>query len=218
MQVAFLPGIQAQPVRRALLVGCGLLLLAAAVIPFDGLVSGAISAALPDGHVVRETCTRLQEIVAPEYVVIAGLPLVLSRNWWRYLLGFAVPWAILAAPLHGLKFAIGRARPQLDRGAYAFEPFAGFQQGMDSFPSGHVAQAVLLALLLSTFYPWTRWLAWPLAAAVAIARVAQERHFVSDVSAGAALALGCYAVSRLWLGVGCYPLPRVSLQSASNSK
>ncbi len=204
--------------RRALLIGCALLALAAAVIPFDGAVSGAIASALPDGHVVRETCTRLQRIVAPEYVVIAGLPLVLFRNWWRYLLGFAVPWAILAAPLHGLKFALGRARPQLDRGAYAFEPFAGFQQGWDSFPSGHVAQAVLLALLLSTFYPWSRWLAWPLAAAVAIARIAQERHFVSDVCAGAALALACYALSRTWLGARCYPLSRVALQSASNSK
>jgi membrane-associated phospholipid phosphatase len=95
-----------------------------------------------------------------------------------------------------LKRAIGRSRPFVDEGTYAFDPFSGHA----SFPSGHAANAFALASVVAAHYqqPWVRYSAYGLASAVAWARVHDDLHFASDVVAGAVVgtAMGRAVVAR----------------------
>ena len=115
----------------------------------------------------------------------AGLALL----WWR---GdqFWRPWAltvliaivILAVIVLPIKFMIRRRRPEGDWGAMyrVTDPH--------SFPSGHAARAIMIAILAIGLGPW--WLALILclwAPLVALARVAMGVHYLSDVVAGAVL-------------------------------
>jgi membrane-associated phospholipid phosphatase len=86
------------------------------------------------------------------------------------------------------KIAFGRARPNANRGTDSFEPFESITHD-NSFPAGHTSQAFALAAVLvaHTRKPLLRMTAYGAAAAVGIARVAADRHFASDVVAGAIL-------------------------------
>ncbi|HTX90375.1 MAG TPA: phosphatase PAP2 family protein [Anaerolineales bacterium] len=115
----------------------------------------------------------------------AGLVLLwwLGNRFWR-------PWALtvllailgLAVLVLAIKFLIRRRRPEGEWGAMyrATDPH--------SFPSGHAARAILIAVLAVGLGP--AWLAIVLciwAPLVALARVAMGVHFLSDVVAGAVL-------------------------------
>jgi len=115
----------------------------------------------------------------------AGLVLV----WWRGN-AFWRPWALvvllsiiaLAVLVLAIKFSIRRARPEGEWGAIyrTTDPH--------SFPSGHAARAILIAVLAISLGPW--WLAVILcvwAPLVGLARVAMGVHYLSDVAAGAVL-------------------------------
>jgi membrane-associated phospholipid phosphatase len=113
----------------------------------------------------------------------AGLALLawLGNTFWR-------PWALtllvsiigLAVVVLAVKFTIRRKRPEGEWG--------GFYRSTDphSFPSGHAARAVLIAILAIGLGP--AWLAVILciwAPMVALARVAMGVHYLSDVVVGA---------------------------------
>lgn len=82
-----------------------------------------------------------------------------------------------------LKRGVGRSRPFLAEGAYAFDPFSG----QSSFPSGHATSAFAVATVMASQYrrPLVRYSVYGLASAVAYARVHDNVHFASDVVAGA---------------------------------
>ena len=69
-----------------------------------------------------------------------------------------------------------------------------------SFPSGHTATAVGLAIGLGSVYPRGRALFYLLAALTAFQRVADNAHWTGDVLAGAAI-----AVSTSWLLLSATP-------------
>lgn len=113
----------------------------------------------------------------------------LAALWWFGNL-FWRPWALtvllsiiaLAAIVLAIKFSIRRRRPQGDWGVIyrSTDPH--------SFPSGHAARAILIAILAIGLGPL--WLAVVLciwAPLVALARVAMGLHYVSDIVAGAVL-------------------------------
>ena len=115
----------------------------------------------------------------------AGLALL----WWRGN-QFWRPWALtvlvsiiaLAVIVLAIKFTIRRRRPEGDWGAMyrTTDPH--------SFPSGHAARVILIAVLAIGLGPW--WLALILclwAPLVSLARVAMGVHYLSDVVAGAIL-------------------------------
>jgi len=90
--------------------------------------------------------------------------------------------------VEGLKRGIGRTRPDGDR-----------KRSNSSFPSSHAANAFALAFVLARRY--RRWAVacYGFAAAVAISRTYLNRHYVSDIVAGAAIGLvAAWAVAR-WL-------------------
>lgn len=117
----------------------------------------------------------------------AGLALLwwLGNSFWR-------PWAqtvlisivALAVIVLAVKFTIRRRRPEGEWG--------GMYRKSDphSFPSGHAARVMLIAVLALGLGPW--WLAVILcvwAPLVAMARVAMGVHYLSDIIAG--VVLGC---------------------------
>jgi hypothetical protein len=98
----------------------------------------------------------------------------------------ALTLAVTAAETEALKLAVGRSRPyQSPDDAGVFQPFSGD----NSFPSGHATFAFALATALDreARSPWVRWTAFPLAGLVAWSRVRDDKHWASDVVAGAAL-------------------------------
>ena len=80
---------------------------------------------------------------------------------------------------------IGRGRPTDGHGAYNFRPFSG----QDSFSSGHTTEAFVLASVISEHYDslWVQVPAYGLASAVGYARLNNNRHWPSDVLAGAVI-------------------------------
>jgi membrane-associated phospholipid phosphatase len=86
----------------------------------------------------------------------------------------------------GIKLTVGRVRPDSSGTVLdTYDPFSGH----DSFPSGHAALSFAAATALDreTEARWVPWVAYPLAGLVAWSRVRDDRHWTSDVVAGAAL-------------------------------
>jgi membrane-associated phospholipid phosphatase len=82
-----------------------------------------------------------------------------------------------------LKFVVGRSRPSQADDADVFRPFSGW----NSFPSGHttLAFAVATAIADETDDGWSDALVYGAATVTAFARVNDDRHWTSDVLAGA---------------------------------
>lgn len=93
------------------------------------------------------------------------------------------------AEVAALKGLVGRERPFPDK---LDEDDTG------SFPSGHATSAFAVATVLSgrTERRWVRWTSFAAAGLIGTARVAGEKHYASDVAAGAVLG---YATGRLVL-------------------
>jgi undecaprenyl-diphosphatase len=124
-----------------------------------------------------------------------GLVFWLGDPTWRWRATMSL-LSILATAVFVLvlKFTVRRRRPAGDWGAIyrATDPH--------SFPSGHAARALMLAVLF--FFLGPAWLAGILliwAPLVSLARVAMGVHFLSDVLAGALLGvvIGLLAGFRL---------------------
>jgi undecaprenyl-diphosphatase len=123
----------------------------------------------------------------------AGLAVLawLGDAFWRpWALLLLVSILVLAALVLGIKFLIRRRRPEGEWGR--------FYRSTDphSFPSGHAARAILIAVLATGLGPpWLAVVLWVWAPLVALARVAMGLHYLSDVLAGILLGLLAGAVA-----------------------
>lgn len=90
-----------------------------------------------------------------------------------------------------LKVVFGRSNTRYwlqDPGLYGFHWFRMKEQ-CEGFPSGHMLVIVALLAALWRFYPKTRPLGMVLATLLGVALIATNYHFLSDVIAGAYLAI-----------------------------
>jgi undecaprenyl-diphosphatase len=113
---------------------------------------------------------------------LALLWLLGNPGWKTWSLHMLLAIGVTAALVFGIKLLVRRRRPPGEWGAIyrSTDPH--------SFPSGHAARAVLLAILAIAWGP--AWLALVLALWapwVSLARVAMGLHYLSDVAAGAVL-------------------------------
>ena len=92
----------------------------------------------------------------------------------------------------GMKYAVGRARPQAGLGSHQFQPFSGGVNN-DSFPSGHAitAWSVLTPFALEYDAPWL----YGVASLTNAARVGSRQHWLSDTVGGSLLG---YGIGRLF--------------------
>jgi len=108
-----------------------------------------------------------------------------------------------------LKVIVGRTRPKLlfATGTYDFGWF-GLRSDDWSFPSGHAATAAALMAALWCLWPRPLLLYIAGAALVAVSRVVTGAHYLSDVVAGAVIAVVVTRAIAAWL------LPRRALTGA----
>jgi membrane-associated phospholipid phosphatase len=181
----------------------GLVLLAAVTValPFDEPWSERLGALAPEWSVPRRVLKLTYWVFSPwiaPLVIVAAL--VWQRRRWELLAGFVAATGVCVGATHLAKWLIGRARPDADPplhyGAYHFVPLSGF----DSLPSAHMTFAVLVAGLMAVYVPRSRWVLLPLAALAGVARIVQNRHYPSDVLAGAGLTIVLLWLVGRWLG------------------
>ena len=113
--------------------------------------------------------------------------------WWRAKLSSNTFWehwsviqlmgiSLLAVLVLMLKFSIRRRRPEGEWGS--------IYRNTDphSFPSGHAARAILIAIIATGWGPaWLAIILWIWVPLVALARVAMGVHYVSDILGGIAV-------------------------------
>lgn len=109
-----------------------------------------------------------------------------------------------------LKRSVARARPELffEKGIYGLgESFSRVQQ-FNSFPSSHTYAAFAVAVVLGILAPRWRWVFLLLAALVAMSRLVNLDHYLSDVmtAAGIAVLVGHFLAPRVLGGRYSWPL------------
>lgn len=125
--------------------------------------------------------------------------------------GFAMAEAAVfsAAAAAALKVAAGRSRPDEEQGSGTLHPFRGcISGGRSSFPSQHAAFAFAAASAAAGRHRGLGWAAYPLAGLVALSRVHDDRHWLSDAVAGAAVG----TVTGLWVARRSRGEPRADLR------
>ncbi len=108
-----------------------------------------------------------------------------------------------------LKPLFGRTRPSeligFDQHFFAWLRFSDtwINSTLNSFPSGHAAAIVSLAAALAWLFPRGKWWFYAAALPVALSRPVVGAHYVSDVLAGAAVAVlwTGWLARRPWFGV-----------------
>ena len=82
----------------------------------------------------------------------------------------------------GLKYTVGRSRPDVAGTNVEFRPFSGAA----SFPSGHTAAAFAIATAVAdqTHDGWSDYLLYGAASVTALSRINNNRHWTSDVLIG----------------------------------
>ena len=90
-----------------------------------------------------------------------------------------------------IKKSVDRTRPSLlhDEQRYELDEGERDEGDYNSFPSGHTAGAVAVAMALGREYPRLAWPARAGAAAIALIQIPRCAHYPTDIAAGAALGL-----------------------------
>ena len=85
-----------------------------------------------------------------------------------------------------LKLVFGRSRHEQSQGPHDFDEF---NPHYTSFPSGHTTQAFALASVIAAHYesPWVKAAAFGTASLVGYARIQRNKHWGTDVAAGAVI-------------------------------
>jgi membrane-associated phospholipid phosphatase len=175
---------------------------AAAVMPADYLIAGFLREHRVPGDLAR--FIRLAEVFAwgGTVALIILTAAVLDPRRWRVVPPLVISAFGAGIIADGLKLVIARLRPELAHSSGATGTFLSwlplfhrdtlghpYGHALQSFPSGHAATAVGLAVALATLYPRGRWLFAAFAALACFQRMEAQAHFASDVLAGAAI--GC---------------------------
>lgn len=188
--------------RRLFLMAAVCLLLAPCAIAIDSGIAAACKQGKVPGD-LRKAITLAEVFghgAGAGFILLAVValdPLGLKR----------LPYLALGAYGSGLladlgKLLVVRTRPGIsDLAASAQETFLGWRPLIavpllpgqskslyQSFPSGHTATAVGLAIALSLAYPRGRWFFAGMACLAAMQRVSDGHHFLSDTLVGASIA------------------------------
>lgn len=170
----------------------------AALVAFTTIFDPALARAA--AHDQSDALTRFSDnvdragelsVIAPVVLGTAAIGLLAKRpELLRLSVRTAAAIGMVSVVVQGVKLAVGRSRPfqDPDFDGTDFHPFSG---GSTSFPSGHTAAAFALATTLGDAIGSTvvQGGLYVLAAGTGWARIAQQKHWASDVAAGAAIGI-----------------------------
>ncbi len=182
----------------------GLLILSVAALSIDAWFVTWINSWAGDGMWPRRLLKWPRWLFEWWTVVLCALLLLRQTGARQRLIAGAVSLLGMLGTVYALKFLVARARPQRGLGPFHVGFPGGSGSMLDSFPSGHTANAVLLALLIGCYWRRTRWVLWPAAVLVGLGRVAQERHYLSDTLFAAAVALLWVYLPWRWFGAAAF--------------
>ncbi|NJC06226.1 membrane-associated phospholipid phosphatase [Sphingomonas kaistensis] len=156
----------------------------------DALVPYAEDAAVKALGAVAELSDQ-----EPLYAAAAGVlaTAVVLRDGPTWRTGTRILAAhLLATALRGVvKAMVDRTRPEAAarRGDYVLREGERQESDFNSFPSGHTAGAVAVAMAVGRDHPGARWPAFALGTLTGAAQVVRSRHYISDVVAGAVIGI-----------------------------
>ncbi len=130
-------------------------------------------------------------------VLLVALVIALAwRRWKKAALIAVVASVTQSGVVELIKLLTGRPRPIVVEEDGVLPGFYGPGFDGNSFPSGHATFAFTLAAVAAAFFPRARAPIYALASFVAISRVMLDKHYLSDIVAGALLG---YAIGALFL-------------------
>ncbi len=110
-----------------------------------------------------------------------------SRTGGQWLSAEAFSTAIMAVAVNGIKYSVRRLRPD--------------ESTRNSFPSGHTATAFMCATMLHKEYgwkyPWISFAGYTVATFTGASRIMNQRHWSTDVLAGALIGVGSVELGYL---------------------
>ena len=180
----------------------GLLLLAGLILLWihDGELGLVLKSDLGSGEALSQIGDRLGNggTLALILIVLWVLGRIVGNRLFRQAAGRAFLGLVLSGLMTQIiKHLIGRPRPRLwVEGVSHFGPTMA--SGLDSFPSGHTATAVAVALILGYHFPKASPIFMGLAAFIAVARLIGGSHFPTDILGGVALGLICGWAVIVW--------------------
>ena len=132
---------------------------------------------MPEFHRSLDNYTQFAPAAVMLGLKMAG---VQSRSSWnRMLLSDVFSTALMTSTVAGLKYSTNVTRPD--------------GSNKHSFPSGHTAAAFMTATMLSKEYghisPWVSVGAYSMATATGLMRMANSKHWLSDVMVGAGIGI-----------------------------
>lgn len=119
----------------------------------------------------------LQYVPAAAMIIMKAAGVKGRSSWGRMLVADAFSVAIMAMAVNSIKYTVSEERPD--------------GSSNNSFPSGHTATAFMCATMLSKEFscvsPWIGVGGYALATATGLMRVANNRHWMSDILVGAGI-------------------------------
>lgn len=138
---------------------------------------------------IRETCVPDFRYTYDDWLLYGPAAVMIGlkvggyesrSSWGRMLVSDALSVAAMAATVNGIKYTVKRTRPDGSRN--------------NSFPSGHTATAFMTATMLHREYGWrSPWFSiggYTAAAVTGVSRLLNNKHWMTDVAAGAAIGIG----------------------------
>lgn len=121
----------------------------------------------------------MQYAPAAAMLIIKACGVKGRSSWGRMLVSDAFSVALMAIAVNGVKYSVGTMRPD--------------GTTRNSFPSGHTATAFMAAAMLDKEFgcisPWISVGGYTVATAVGVSRILNNRHWISDVLAGAGIGI-----------------------------
>lgn len=153
------------------------------VLEIDERLSARLRVAEKPG--LLRTASVLVGHTGDSWFWLAGLAILYfagTEYWKTRALALAIGIGVTALAVMAIKFTVRRRRPEGELGKIYRKT------DPHSFPSGHAARAVMLAVVAAGLGPtWLGILLIVWAVAVVLARVMMGVHYLSDVLAGALL-------------------------------